>query len=96
MLYWFSYSIKINNVKDLNHDFLGERLKPQLKSDKHQHLENRHEEEKNIMKSPHIPNEHRNIESRFKPFSENSLDAKSKVNGEGKSCRIILNIRNSK
>ena len=90
------YSRKIYNVKDVNHDFLGKRLKPQPNSDSNQHLENRHEEEKNIMKSPHIPYEHRNIESHFKPFRENSFDAKSKVNGEGKSYRIILNIRNSK
>ena len=71
-------------------------MKPQPKPDNNQHLDNRHEEEKNIMKFSHIPNEHRNIESPFKPDKENIFEANSKVNGEGKSNRIILNIRNSK
>ena len=69
---------------------------PQPNSDNNLYLENLHEEENNIMKSPHILNEHRHIESHFKFFRENSFDAKSKMNGAGKSYRIILNISNSK
>ena len=84
------YSRKSNIVKDINHDFLGKRLKPLPQSYNYQHLENRHEEDKDIMKSPSIPHEHRNIESASKPFRENSVDAQSKVTGEGKIYRIII------
>ena len=86
----------VNVVKDINHDSLGKRLKPLPQSYIYQHLENRHEEDKDIMKSPRIPHKHRNIESASKPFRENSFDAQSKVTGEGKIYRIILYLINSK
>ena len=88
-------SVPNHNVIDINHDSLGETLKPQPKLNNNQHLENRHEEEKKIMKSPRVPNEYKNIESPFKPFRQNSFDTQSKMNGEGKNYRIMLNIRNS-
>ena len=87
---------KNKNVKDLNHDSLGKSLKPLPQSGNSRHLENRHKEDKDIMKSPRIPHEHRNIESASKPLRENSFDAQSKVTGEGKIYRIILYLINSK
>ena len=47
------------------------------------------------MKSPRVPNDYKNIDSPFKPFRQNSFDTQSKMNGEGKNYRTMLNIRNS-
>ena len=91
-----SYSRKNKNVKDLNHDSLGKSLKPLPQSGNNRHLENRHKEDEDILKSPHIPNDHRNIESPFNPFRKNSFDTQIKANLEGISYRNLMNISCSK
>ena len=87
---------KNKTVKDLNHDSLGKSLKPLPQSGNNRHLENRHKEDKDIMKSPHIPNDHRNIKSPFNPFRRNSFDTQIKENFEGISYRNLMNISCSK